>query len=165
MKAITVSNLFPALWRGRVGRVHGSNRRGHASPGADAGRPRGGVTRFHRDRRESRARRRQHPHHGHRAGARRPGGGNDPYELFRWFFGPDFQPPGPAPGQRRKQPQPQPEERTIPRGVGRAFISADGYILTNNHVISDATDIYVTLTDGREFKAKVIGSTIAPTWR
>ena len=38
------------------------------------------------------------------------------------------------------------------------FISADGYILTNNHVISDATDIYVTLTDGREFKAKVIGS-------
>lgn len=88
-----------------------------------------------------------------------PGGGNDPYELFRWFFGPDFQPPGPAPGQRRKQPQPQPEERTIPRGVGSGFfISADGYILTNNHVISDATDIYVTLTDGREFKAKVIGS-------
>ncbi|MGE8611792.1 MAG: DegQ family serine endoprotease [Achromobacter veterisilvae] len=89
-----------------------------------------------------------------------PGGGNDPYELFRWFFGPEFQPPGgggaPTPRQR---PQPQPEERTVPRGVGSGFfISEDGYILTNNHVVVDATDIYVTLTDGREFKAKVIGT-------
>ncbi|SSW63243.1 Periplasmic pH-dependent serine endoprotease DegQ [Achromobacter agilis] len=89
-----------------------------------------------------------------------PGGGNDPYELFRWFFGPEFQPPGgggaPTPRQR---PQPQPEERTVPRGVGSGFfISDDGYILTNNHVVVDATDIYVTLTDGREFKAKVIGT-------
>lgn len=88
-------------------------------------------------------------------------GGNDPAELFRWFFGPDFQPPGQAPGQRqRPQPQqPQPEERTVPRGVGSGFfISDDGYIMTNNHVVSDATDIFVTLTDGREFKAKVIGT-------
>ncbi|SAI09756.1 serine protease [Bordetella ansorpii] len=92
-----------------------------------------------------------------------PGGGNDPYELFRWFFGPDFQPPGPG-GQRRQPPQQpqqpsQPQERTVPRGVGSGFfISDDGYVLTNTHVISEATDIYVTLTDGREFKAKVIGS-------
>lgn len=90
-------------------------------------------------------------------------GGNDPAELFRWFFGPDFQPPGQqAPGQRQRpqQPQqPQPEERTVPRGVGSGFfISDDGYIMTNNHVVSDATDIFVTLTDGREFKAKVIGT-------
>ncbi|WP_260986373.1 DegQ family serine endoprotease [Bordetella genomosp. 13] len=91
-----------------------------------------------------------------------PGGGNDPYELFRWFFGPDFQPPGPG-GRRQPPTQPQqpsqPEERTVPRGVGSGFfISDDGYVLTNTHVISEATDIYVTLTDGREFKAKVIGS-------
>ncbi|WP_263910502.1 DegQ family serine endoprotease [Achromobacter sp. 79A6] len=87
-------------------------------------------------------------------------GGNDPAELFRWFFGPDFQPPGqPSPGQRQRPQQPQPEERTVPRGVGSGFfISDDGYIMTNNHVVSDATDIYVTLTDGREFKAKVIGT-------
>ena len=87
-------------------------------------------------------------------------GGNDPAELFRWFFGPDFQPPGQqAPGQRQRPQQPQPEERTVPRGVGSGFfISDDGYIMTNNHVVSDATDIYVTLTDGREFKAKVIGT-------
>lgn len=89
---------------------------------------------------------------------RGPGpGSNDPAELFRWFFGPDFLPPGQAPGPRQR-PQP-PEERTVPRGVGSGFfISADGYIMTNNHVVSDVTDIYVTLTDGREFKAKVIGT-------
>src|SRR5690606_16730607 len=86
-------------------------------------------------------------------------GGNDPYELFRWFFGPDFQPPGMPGMPRRNAPQPAPEERTVPRGVGSGFfISEDGYILTNNHVVSEATDIYVTLTDGREFKAKVVGT-------
>ena len=84
-------------------------------------------------------------------------GGTDPYELFRWFFGPDFQPPGMPPQQQ--MPRQAPEERKVPRGVGSGFfISEDGYILTNNHVVSDAADIYVTLTDGREFKAKVVGT-------
>jgi serine protease Do len=91
-------------------------------------------------------------------------GGRDPYEMFRWFFGPDFQPPGgggggggEAPQQRRGNPEPQ--ERTVPRGVGSGFfISADGYILTNHHVIDDASEIFVTLTNGTEYKAKVVGS-------
>lgn len=86
-------------------------------------------------------------------------GGRDPYEMFRWFFGPDFQPPGgaPAPNQRRGNPEPQ--ERTVPRGVGSGFfISADGSILTNHHVIDGASEIFVTLTDGREYKASVVGS-------
>lgn len=84
--------------------------------------------------------------------------GNDPYELFRWFFGPDFQLPSPqSRGPRRSNPPN--EERTVPRGVGSGFfISQDGHILTSSHVVTGATDIYVTLTDGREFKAKVIGT-------
>ncbi|MEI2417278.1 Do family serine endopeptidase [Orrella sp. JC864] len=89
-----------------------------------------------------------------------PGGGGDPYELFRWFFGPDFQPPGiPGPRQGPRGQQPPTEERTVPRGLGSGFfISPDGYILTNNHVVADASEIFVTLTDGREFKAKTIGT-------
>jgi serine protease Do len=44
-------------------------------------------------------------------------------------------------------------------GVGSGFIiSPDGYILTNAHVVSGATEVDVKLTDRREFKAKVVGS-------
>ncbi|WP_322105108.1 DegQ family serine endoprotease [Paraburkholderia sp. J41] len=43
-------------------------------------------------------------------------------------------------------------------GVGSGFIlSSDGYVMTNAHVVDDADSIYVTLTDKREFKAKLIG--------
>jgi serine protease Do len=43
-------------------------------------------------------------------------------------------------------------------GSGSGFIiSPDGYILTNNHVVDDATRVTVTLTDKREFEAKVVG--------
>jgi len=88
----------------------------------------------------------------------RPGPGGDPYELFRWFFGPDFAPPG-MPGPRRNVPPPQSEERTVPRGVGSGFIiSDDGYVLTNNHVVDRASDIFVTLTSGKEYKATVVGT-------
>src|SRR5690606_9249676 len=93
-----------------------------------------------------------------RVAGRGPGGGSDPYELFRWFFGPDFAPPGMAP---RGTPSPEPEgqERSVPRGVGSGFfLSDDGYIMTNHHVVDGADGIIVTLTDGREFKAEVIGS-------
>ena len=53
---------------------------------------------------------------------------------------------------------PMPQGDAIRKGVGSGFIvSADGYILTNAHVVDDASEVMVKLTDKREFKAKVIG--------
>ena len=50
-------------------------------------------------------------------------------------------------------------EEPQPRGVGSGFIlSADGLIMTNAHVVEGADELIVTLTDKREFKAKVVGS-------
>ncbi|MCA0377377.1 MAG: trypsin-like peptidase domain-containing protein [Gemmatimonadetes bacterium] len=45
------------------------------------------------------------------------------------------------------------------RGEGSGFIlSGDGYIMTNNHVVADADQVAITLSDGRTFKARVIGA-------
>lgn len=58
---------------------------------------------------------------------------------------------------RRRSPTLQGSDE-VPRGEGSGFIlSADGYVMTNAHVIEGATEVYVTLTDKREFKAKVVG--------
>jgi len=87
---------------------------------------------------------------------RTPGSRNDPYEMFRWFFGPDFMPN--IPGHEDRD-APTEKERTVPRGVGSGFIiSEDGYILTNNHVVARSNGIFVTLTSGKEYKAEIIGT-------
>ena len=53
---------------------------------------------------------------------------------------------------------PVPEQAPM-RGIGSGFIvSADGYILTNAHVVDGAKEVQVKLTDRREFTAKVIGT-------
>ncbi|MGB8693879.1 MAG: DegQ family serine endoprotease [Steroidobacteraceae bacterium] len=58
-----------------------------------------------------------------------------------------------------RQFQNQPRDNTPEEGVGSGFIvSSDGYILTNTHVVDNATRVIVRLTDRREFQAKVIGS-------
>ena len=67
---------------------------------------------------------------------------NDPF--FRQFFG------------ERGQPQ-MPEQRMTSLGSG-VIVTHDGYILTNHHVIDGAEKITVTLSDGRSFEPKVIGS-------
>jgi serine protease Do len=73
-----------------------------------------------------------------------PGEPGDPfYEFFRRF----------------QIPAPQGDAETLRRGVGSGFIaSADGYILTNAHVVDDASEVTVKLTDNREFNAKVVGT-------
>jgi serine protease Do len=73
-------------------------------------------------------------------------GAMDPFEFFRRF----------QQGPRGRQQQP----RSVPvHGLGSGFIvSADGTILTNAHVVKDATEVTVKLTDRREFRAKVLGS-------
>jgi serine protease Do len=75
-------------------------------------------------------------------------------ELLRRFFGGQMVPRG-----RRGGPAEQPQEERVQRGVGSGFIiSDDGYVLTNAHVVEGADEVVVTLTDRREFKAKVLGS-------
>ncbi|QIL78689.1 DegQ family serine endoprotease [Diaphorobacter sp. HDW4A] len=75
-------------------------------------------------------------------------------EFFKRFGVPLPNIPKQQSPQRRNQ---QPEEQ--PRGVGSGFIlSGDGYVMTNAHVVEGADEVIVTLTDKREFKAKIIGA-------
>jgi serine protease Do len=74
-------------------------------------------------------------------------------EFFRRFGIPI--PKGGNPGGGGDDGDDAPERR----GIGSGFIlSADGYVLTNAHVVGGADEVIVTLTDKREFKAKIIGS-------
>jgi serine protease Do len=68
------------------------------------------------------------------------------------FFGQFFGQRGTPQMQQRRAPQ---FEHGLGSGV---IISPDGYIVTNNHVVEDATDIRVTMTDRRVLKAKLIGT-------
>ena len=81
---------------------------------------------------------------------------DDPfYEFFRRFLPPE-QRQGPR-GRGGEQPGPRAPLR--PHGLGSGFvISADGFIVTNAHVIENAEEITVRFTDKREMKAKVIGA-------
>ena len=93
-----------------------------------------------------------------RARMARGGSGNEQEDemadLLRRFFGVPGQPNRPNP-RGPQQPDGEPQQR----GVGSGFIlSADGYVLTNAHVVEGADEVIVTLADKREFKAKTIGA-------
>jgi len=86
-----------------------------------------------------------------------PGSDEEMQELFRRFFGVPM-PNAPRQAPRPNRPQPQ-DEQAQPKGVGSGFIlSADGFIMTNAHVVDGADEVLVTLTDKREFKARIIGA-------
>jgi serine protease Do len=89
---------------------------------------------------------------------------DDPfYEFFRRFMPPDGQAPNPRGnnprGNRPNQQPDAPRGPLQPFGLGSGFIvSADGFIVTNAHVVENAEEITVRMNDKREFKAKVIGA-------
>jgi Do/DeqQ family serine protease len=66
------------------------------------------------------------------------------HPLFREFFG-------------DRLPRQMPERREGGMGSG-VIVRADGYLLTNDHVVAGADQVDVELTDGRTFKAKVVGT-------
>ncbi len=64
-------------------------------------------------------------------------------DIFREFFGP-----------RQRRPQ----ERRVEGSGSGVIMTADGYIITNNHVVQDAININVTLNDNRNYEATVVGN-------
>jgi serine protease Do len=75
----------------------------------------------------------------------------DPFsrDFFERFFQRRF------PQQQRRSPQ----RESLEIGQGSGFIvSPDGYILTNNHLVGGVDDVKVTLTDGRDFTARIVGT-------
>ena len=77
----------------------------------------------------------------------------DYYDPFEDFFGDIFGGRGNGGTQKRQYQTPQ--RKASGSGV---IISADGYIVTNNHVVEGADEINVKLNDNREFKARIIGT-------
>jgi serine protease Do len=71
----------------------------------------------------------------------------DPFAdpFFDYFFG----------GRRRQSPKMQQEVKSLGSGF---LISSDGYVISNSHVIGNASKVVVTLTDGSKHDAKIIGT-------
>lgn len=65
-------------------------------------------------------------------------------EFFEYFFGPQF--------QREMPPQ---QSTSLGSGV---IVDPEGYILTNNHVVEKSAEILVKTNDGKEYKAKIVGT-------
>jgi len=85
------------------------------------------------------------------------GQGNPDIEEFFRRFGIPL--PGRPDRGTPESPDSGPDAEPRQRGVGSGFIlSADGYVMTNAHVVDGADEVIVTLTDKRELKARIIGA-------
>ncbi len=86
------------------------------------------------------------------------GGGGEIDEQMREFFRRFGIPLPNNPQPRRGGPRDEDSEPQQ-RGIGSGFVlTADGYVMTNAHVVDGADEVIVTLTDKREFKARIIGA-------
>ncbi len=69
-------------------------------------------------------------------------------------------------GARTVAPTALSRTRTRARRSARDFIiSADGYVVTNNHVVENSTEVTLTIEGGKTVPAKIIGVTRRPIWR
>ena len=69
-------------------------------------------------------------------------------DIFEWFFGPRGRSPFPSPDSAQKQ-----------RSMGSGFIvDRTGLVVTNHHVVANADEIEIQLSDDRTFKADLVGS-------
>lgn len=93
-------------------------------------------------------------------------GGDEFEDPFEQFFGKDFQKFFNKRGGQGEHffrfETPAPQDKQIVQGLGSGFIvDSSGYIITNNHVVSDSDKVIVKLVNGTEYTAKVVGTDVS----